>query len=436
MGIKTLLIERSSNLGGELTTGIQINGTKSINREWLIGGIATELINKCKKIDSFTKCIWDWRLLWGYMVDPELLKLIIMDSIFKANVSILINTMVYDVLTDGGVLKTLIATDGNNKYLIHGKQFIDSTGDALVAAKAGVPFVHNKYNGDGKVQPVSMIFRMNNIDVNKLLEFFRDYPENIMVGDSPTINKSPSECTYEIYKQGYPTSLLDHRGPILNAAIKSGEMYPTFGIYFMPVALKRNEIALNTTRIANIDSTDSEELSLKLPEIYNQINTCVKFLNNHIPGFEKANLCNVSHKIGIRENRRIIGEYILNKSDVLSRKRFKDVIARCGHYIDIHGSGINHVRIPIPEGGAYDIPFRCLIPKNVDNLLVAGRSISCDREAHSSLRQMGTCMMMGQAAAVASVLSIKNDTNPRAIPFKIIRKELEKQEFYDVSKNE
>lgn len=443
MGVKTLLIEKSCNLGGQLTSGLPLCGTRSAVGEWLIGGITTELINKCKEIDSLTtKCIWDWRVMWIYMIDTELLKIVIMDSIEQAKVSLLVNTMIYDVLTKGGVLKTLVATDGTNKYLIDAKQFIDATGDGLVAAKAGVPFVHNKYNGNGEVQPVSMIFRMNNINLKEFLEFIRDNPENIICGESPIINKTRAECVYEIYKQGYPTAGLDARGPILSSAIKSGEMFPTIGVYWNLVSKRRNEIALNTTRVANIDSTISEQLSLTLPELFNQINMCVKFFNNRIPGFEKANLCNISQLIGIRENRRIIGEYILNKSDVLSRRKFKDVIARSGHHvdimkkIDIHGSGTNQVRIPIPEGGAYDIPFRCLIPKDIENLLVVGRSISSDREAFSSLRQMSTCMMMGQAAAVASVLSIKHNKTPRAIPFEIIKNELEKQGFYDVSKNE
>ena len=436
MGMKTLLVERSSNLGGELTTGLQINSPRSAVGEWLIGGITTELINKCKEMDSFTKCIWDWRLNWGYMVDPELLKIVIMDSIQQAKVSVLVNTMIYDVLTERGILEALIATDGTNKYLIEAKQFIDATGDALVAAKAGVPYVHNKYNGNGEVQPVTMIFRMNNINMQKLLEFIKNNPEDIICGESPIINKSRAECVFEIYKQGYPTGGLDARGSILSSAIKSGEMYPTMAVYWMPVALKRNEIALNTTRVADIDSTISEQLSLKLPELFNQINTCAKFLNNRIPGFEKATICNISHKIGIRENRRIIGKYILTKDDVLSKRKFEDVIARCGHHIDIHGSGTTQVRIPIPEGGACDIPFRCLIPKDIENLLVVGRSISSDREANGTLRQMSTCMMMGQAAAVASALSIKYDTTPRAIPFESVKNELEKQGFYDVSKNE
>ena len=248
-----------------------------------------------------------------------------------------------------------------------------------------------------------------------------------MLKESPVIKKTREECAEEVFKQGYPIAGLDAKGPLLKKAIVSGEMFETMGIYFMPVALSRNEIALNTTRVADIDATRSDQISSKLPELYFQVDKCASFLIKNIAGFEKAKICAVASKIGIRETRRIIGEYILTKDDVLSARKFDDVVAKCGHHIDIHGSRENQIRIPIPNGGSYDIPYRCLIPKKIENLIIAGRCISCDREANASMRQMGTCMATGQVAGVATVLSLRYNVFPRNLIYEKLGIELERQ---------
>jgi len=427
MGVKVLLVERLDILGGELLSGLQLNGTKNVLGEWLIGGIPMEIINKCKEIDKFTECVFDWRLIWAYEVDPILLQLIIVDTLREAKVDVLLHTIATDVITKNNEVKALIATDGFNNFIIHGKRFVDDTGDGGIAVKSGAMFDFSKYTIKGEVQPISIIFRMNNIDIKRLLEFIRKHPKDIMLRESPIIKKTREECAEEVFKRGYPIACLDAKGPLLKKAIVSGEMFKTMGIYFMPVALARNEIALNTTRVADIDATRSDKISSKLPELYFQVNKCASFLNKNITGFEKSKICAVASKIGIRETRRIIGEYVLTKDDVLNARKFNDVIAKCGHHIDIHGSGRFQKRVAIPNGGSYDIPYRCLIPKKVENLIIAGRCISCSREANASARQMGTCMATGQAAGVACVLSLRYNVSPRNLIYKKLGSELERQ---------
>jgi len=425
MGEKVLLVERLDILGGELTTGLQICSTKNAIGEWILGGIPMEIINKCKKIDKFTKCVFDWRLMWAYEVDPILLQMIIVDTLREAKVDVLLHTIVTDVITKNNEVKALVATDGFSNFIIHGKRFVDTTGDGGIAVKSGAMFDFS--NIKGEIQPISIIFRMNNINIRRLLEFILKHPKDIMLAESPIIKKTREECAEEIFKGGYPIAGLDAKGPLLQKAIDSGEMFETMGIYIMPVALSRNEIALNSTRIANIDATRSDQISSKLPELYFQIDNCASFLNRNIKGFEKAKICAIASKIGIRETRRIIGEYILTEDDVLSSRKFDDVVAKGGDHIDIHGSGRIQRRTPIPNGGSYDIPYRCLIPKKIENLIIAGRCISADREANATMRSMGSCMATGQAAGVASVLSLRYNIFPRNLIYEKLGSELEKQ---------
>ena len=135
-----------------------------------------------------------------------------------------------------------------------------------------------------------------------------------------------------------------------------------------------------------------------------QVWMCVNFMRKYVPGFENAVFSGIAPRIGIRETRRIVGEYVLTRDDVMQARKRDDGIGKGAHELDVHGSGAKHVRSTIKDGGSYDIPFGCLVPKNVPNMLVAGRCLSATREAHSSARVMGTCMAMGQAAGTAAAM--------------------------------
>jgi hypothetical protein len=144
---------------------------------------------------------------------------------------------------------------------------------------------------------------------------------------------------------------------------------------------------------------------------------CLSFLRKNAPGFENAHISGVAPRVGIRETRRIMGEYVLTAEDVLEGKKFDDGVAKGSHHIDLHGKGTDQERIPVKDGRSYDIPFRSLIPQNVENLLVAGRCFSSTREANGSARVMGPCLSMGQAAGTAAAIASQNRyENVRDIP--------------------
>ena len=140
----------------------------------------------------------------------------------------------------------------------------------------------------------------------------------------------------------------------------------------------------------------------------------VRFLKERVPGFEKAYLQVTGTQIGARESRRIVGEYVLTGEDVLGQARFADAICRFAYMVDIHNpAGTGTERHVLPHGGYYEIPYRCLVPKHITNLLVAGRCVSADHVAQSSLRVMPACVAMGQAAGMAAAEQLR-----KHIPFK------------------
>jgi hypothetical protein len=172
------------------------------------------------------------------------------------------------------------------------------------------------------------------------------------------------------------------------------------------------------------DATDAKVLTQNEVTARDNIQEFVKFLRQENPEFRNCYLLDSGPQIGIRETRRIEGDYQLTESDILENTRFADSIALAGHVIDIHSPDgtSNQVRKKVPP---YQIPYRCLLPKGVDNLLVAGRPISATHEAHASLRVMGTGMATGQAAGVAAALAAKASGVPRDVNVETLKSNLQ-----------
>jgi hypothetical protein len=188
------------------------------------------------------------------------------------------------------------------------------------------------------------------------------------------------------------------------------------------------EVSLNCTRVNRVLGTDVWDLTYAEYQSRQQMKQIISFLKRYIPGFEAAYAIQSGSQIGVRETRRIQGEYQLTAEDILSAKKFPDRIARSTYPIDIHNpKGSGTILKRLPPGEYYDIPLRCLLPQKIDNLLVAGRCISGTHEAHSSYRVMPVSMATGQAAGICAALSVKTQRIPRRIPIEEVQQELNRQ---------
>ena len=406
-GLHVTLVESGAMPGGELLTGMAIDGALNGRGEWVVGGFITELLQECQRLDGYIGALNDWRLIHYVCYDPEIMKLAVANLLGRHGVRLLLHTFAYDVEHAGGHVQSVHILNKQGRTRVAASLFIDASGDGDIAAMAGASYL----SGDqGQYQPLSLMFRLANVDTDRLLDFLLREPQHFALGESDAIRggRSDQEIVQEVRKQGHPTVFLKGDGPLMANAIAAGEMYPTALIMIQPTSTQKREVCLNTTRVANVDATRTGELSAVLEPLSKQIETCTNFMRNRVPGFEHAVLSGLAQRIGIRETRRIACDEMLTQEDVLSARKRKDGIGKGSHHVDIHQDGIGQLRIPVEGGGSYDIPLGCLLPQGLENLAVAGRCLSADRPAHGSVRVMGPCMAMGQAVATAASLVLAN----------------------------
>ncbi len=381
-----LLIERYGFLGGMATTGLvnpfmrYFKAREEYTEEnQIVFGIFQEILDRLNELGG---------LKGKTVFDAEIMKLILNRMIIEADIDILFHTYVVSVnKKNDSIIESINITNKSGNSDIKGQIFIDCTGDADVAYIAGVQCKKGR-DEDGFCQPMTMSFRVAGVDRDRL----------------------PSrQAINEIYKDAVS------RGEITN---------PRENVLFFDT-VQSDVIHFNTTRIVMKDATNAKELTEAEIIAREQSWEMFDFLKKHISGFENSYLQVTAPQIGIRESRRIVGKYVLTEGDVLAGKKFDDSICYNAYDVDIHNpAGTGTIIKSLDKGDYYGIPFRCLLPLGVDNLIVAGRPISSTHEAHSSLRIMPTCTAMGEAAGIAAALSMKNNIKPGDIDVQDLRQKL------------
>lgn len=405
-GKRTLLIEAGAMPGGELLSGMPVDGAVNARGEWIQGGVTREFFDECERLGGYIGPINDHRLIHYVAFDPEIMKVAVVNVLNRYGVDLLLHTYVYAVKTKDGSAQSIALLNKGGKSKITASVFLDCSGDGDVAMLAGADFV--KGDGQGHFQPISLMFRLSGVETNALLEFARAHPESLALGESDAIRqgRTDEELAESLYQQGQPSVFFKGEGPLMAEGIKSEELFPTALIMIQPTSASRREVCLNATRVANVDATDTPALSRTIGLLMEQVMQCTRFMQKYVPGFQDCSFAGISPRLGIRETRRIVGEYALSQQEVLNAQKSEQGVAKGCHHVDIHQDGTGQIRIPVANGGSYDIPFGCLLPKKLDNVLVAGRCVSADREAHGSMRVMGSCMGMGQAIGAAASLYI------------------------------
>ncbi|HWC24988.1 MAG TPA: FAD-dependent oxidoreductase [Solirubrobacteraceae bacterium] len=326
---------------------------------------------------------------YTFPIDPEAYKSAALELLDAAGVRYLMHAFASGVTgaprrPEGVVLETK-----SGPLVVQAPVIVDATGDGDVAVAAGADYEIGR--DDGLVQPMTLMFRV--------VEFQREH--------------------FEGYVRGRPDQWRGVSGlwELVEQAREAGELdLPREDLLFFATP-HEHELSVNSTRVSGVLGIDVFDLTRAERLARRQMEDIVRFLRKRVPGFEEAYAVQSGTQIGVRETRRITGEYRLTGDDVLRSRRFDDVIARGSYPIDIHdpkgGRGTLLERLPV--GGAYDIPLRCLIPRDVDGLLVAGRCISGTHEAHSSYRVTPIALATGQAAGVAAALAAQGGVAPREV---------------------
>ena len=332
--------------------------------------------------------------------DPEIFKSVALEILDAAGVEYLLHVFLSGVV-DATRCPGVVAETKSGPLVIQPKVIVDSTGDGDIAAAAGAPFGIGR-KGDGLVQPMTLMFRM----VDFVRERFAEY-----VGEHPDQWRG----VHGLWE-------------LVAEATRNGELdLPREDILFFGTPHER-EVAVNCSRITAVLGIDAWDLTEAEHAGRRQVDQISKFLQRYVPGFEESYMVQSGVSVGVRETRRVLGEYVLTADDVLTARRFDDVIARGTYPIDIHSpSGRGTVLRTVPAGEAYDIPLRCLLPRDVDWIVTSGRCISGTHEAHSSYRVTPTAMATGQAAGVCAALAARAGRPPREVPAREVQAELLRQ---------
>ena len=332
--------------------------------------------------------------------DPEIFKLVALDLLDEAGVQFLFHAFASDVIGHHP-LEGVVFETKSGPVAIKARMVIDCTGDGDIAAFAGAPFAVGRAE-DEQVQPMTLMFR--------IVEFER--------------------AAFAAYVQTHPDQWRGVHGlwDLIATATAAGELdLPREDVLFFGTPHER-EVSVNSTRVTGVLGTRVWDLSYAEWQSRRQMRQIAAFLRKYVPGFEKAYVAQSGVNIGVRETRRIIGEYQLTAEDILAARKFADVIAQGSYPIDIHNPvGKGTILKRLPPGESYDIPLRCLLPQRVDQLLVAGRCISGTHEAHSSYRVMPISMATGHAAGVCAALAACAGKAPRDIPVREVQQELKRQ---------
>ena len=392
-GVDVLLVEKYNCLGGATANCLispfmpyWSNDPQTDEKMYLAGDMFMNIVEEMIKIGGMNEK--------GLYFDEEILKLVLNRMCAEYGVELLYNTVVTNAKVENGKIISLKALGKSQTLELIADNYIDATGDGELAYLAGCEYMLGREK-DNLCQPMTLCFRMSGVNKEKYLKN----------------HKKMSEVYREFKAKGL---IKNPREDIL-----------TFGNFNDGV------IHFNTTRIVKMNPTDPFQVTKAEIEAREQAFEMLDFLKNNIEGFENARIQSTALQIGIRESRKIVGEHILNVDELKSLTRFDDAVAVANYDIDIHnpeGAGTSHYYFG--KGEWYEIPYRSLIPKGKDNLLIAGRCISSTHEAQASYRIMPYCAQLGQAAGAAMSLAVRNGVGPRDIDVKALQEILKSEGFY------
>lgn len=382
LGADVLVLEATGCLGGMATSALVSKWAPYTDKQKVIyRSIPLEILTRYKERAGIPEDKWVW-----VEIDPETLKVLYDEMLAEAGAKVLFQSTICDVLVEDGNISCLIVANKAGLTPYKAKIYIDCTGDGDVAAFAGVPFQQG--DEEGHLQPGSLCFAVADAHMDKLTGAFDSNPTDGMW-----------------------------------ARIRDEGKYPLTSKHFIP-AVFGNTVFANAGHLYGVDPTDPQQLSDGYTKGRQIAQEYMKVLKEYWPDvFCDAMLVATSPLQGVRESRRIEGEYCFTLEDYMARRSFPDEIGRNSYWLDCHGHNakkndfINY-RVEgrnYGPGDSHGIPWRCLIPKVLDNLLVAGRCISMDRTTLSSLRVMPNCLATGEAAGIGAALAVKQGIGVHAI---------------------
>lgn len=414
-GTRVMLIENRGSLGGNMTQGLPLLGFLGRKGNEVIKGLPLRFVERLRERGQATHhraCPLHVSLT---MIDPEGTKRLAWEIMEECGVKVLMYVMCVDTIVEDGRVKGVIIESKKGREAILAKCVVDCSGDGDVAYRAGAPMAYG--NDKGIAQPPTLMFSMRGVDSRKLRDAVADHPDIYDIDFIPN----------EFFRADDNCTMVGFRNQIRQAR-EQGYKLPVERTIFM-TGMAPDEWWVNMSRVNGVDSTDPEQYTRGEEICIKQNAEIVRYLKAFIPGFENAYVDRVAPFMGIRESRRIVGEYILTEQDIFDCARFPDAIGVASYPVDLHHPvGGDCTLMWCPD--CYDIPYRCLVPQKIDGLLCAGRNISATHLALASVRVMGPAMCLGEAAGKAAALCVKDGVQPRALNVQKLQKALREEGVY------
>ena len=397
-GARTLLVEKLPFLGGNSTAvldtfyGFYTPGSESRK---IVGGVGDAVIDRLRSLGRVVERPNTYGAGTGVTYNAEHLKVAWETLVAEAGVRVLLHCFVQDVAVRDGRLEELLVATKVGLRRIRTSVVIDTTGDADVAAFAGWGF--EQAGVEAPAQTLTTTFRVANVDVAERRTVSKDRVHELM---------------REAHADGY--DLPRREG--------SDHITPVDGM--MATVMTRLDSVQEGEDGALVSIADPDFLSAAEQAGRKQALEYVRFLVDRVPGYANASLVALSAQIGVRETRRVYGDYRMTRDDVLSARSFDDQVGLCGAPIEDHHGGDGTVWEYLPAGSAVGIPLRSLLVRDASNALTAGRCFSATHDAHASVRSMAQCMAMGQAAGSTAALAVQRGVDPRDVPPQLVQDRL------------
>ena len=389
-GARTMLVDRLAFMGGTSTAVLDTFYafyTPGEAPRRVVGGLGWEVVQRLTAAGVAFERPNTYGAGTGVTYDQETLKVLWEELAADVGVDLLLHTWATGVRVEEGRIGGVRLWNKGGERWVDASAVVDASGDADLVALAGLEF--DNAAQQGRVQSLSTLFKLANVNVERA-------------------SSVPKAELWERMRQAAASG--DYALPRIEG---SWHRTPFAGV-----------VLVHMTRIPNVDATDPEQLTRAEVDGRRQVREYARFLRDRVSGFESSVVVATSPAIGIRESRRIHGDYVLTREDVLTGRRFDDEVALCGAPIEDHHAGGDTEWQYVASGGAYGVPYRSLLPAGIEGMLVAGRCFSSTHDAHASARSMATCMAMGQAAGTAAAMAAATQVTPRAVDAMALRERL------------
>ena len=420
-GASVALIEQNGFMGGNGTAGLMgfFSGTDNDHLQGLVKEIHERLrnANGLRQLQSEKS---------GIFFDIETMKQVMFQMIEESGVKLRLYTMAARPIVEGNVVKGAFIESKPGRQAVLARVVVDATGDADMAAATGAPCDKGRET-DHKTRPMSLLFRIGNIDYPRLARYVAENPDDV----------APDHALLDLKNQvirifGFQETCIK--------AHKNGDLDPTLFYLRFEGMTRANTAIVNTTRMYGLDGTKAEDLTKATVIGFKQVWQLLKVMRKYVPGFENIELIDVAPNLGVRESRRIVGDYVYQVDDIEHSTHFSDTL--CTTYLRWQPGVEQHSPDAAEGKGAtgysrpgsgpmcrYNVPLRCFLPQKIENLLVSGQAISATHLAGIYFRGMEACSMTGQVAGVSAAVAARLRTVARKVDIAQVQNELRKQAF-------